>query len=138
MKSLEEIESMVSEIAEKINAPISQTLTFGISRDDGTPCVQIERDIYYYIARDRNVISFQKQTRDINELLFWIFYYITSVMANKYELHNRKQGTDHRRISFSYQIELLEKIDSEWARKGRKEIEDILIQFPFDDTISLS
>lgn len=133
MISLIDLKKKVFEIAKEIDAPISEVLTFGISRDDGTPCVQIEREAYYYLARDRNTVTFQKQTYDIDELAFWIFSDVTFDMAVRYEVKNRKKNIDPRRTIFSYQLKLLEKINSEWVKKQREEIDEILINSPYID-----
>lgn len=131
--SLEEIQKIVYGLAEKIAAPISKVLTFGISLDDGTPCIQFEGGMFYYFARDRNAIAFRKETRDIDLLLYWVFSDITFDMAVRYEVKNRKENADPRRLIFSYQIELLQQIDPEWAKKEREAIDEILERSPYID-----
>lgn len=133
MVSLNEIKILINEMSKKINAPISELLTFGITRDDGTPCVQIEGEIYYYVARDRSVTTLQKQTHDVNELLFWVFNDVTFHMATKYEVRNREKGVDPRRQIFSYQLGLLEKLDPSWVKKEEEIIEKILLDSPYMD-----
>lgn len=133
MMCLEGIQKMVSEIAKKINAPISEVLTFGISRDDGTPCVQIEGENYYYIARDRDVLTIQKQTDDIDELLYWVFCGITSEMAEEYAVKHPVNQRFSRKVKFTRQLDLLEQINMVWARKREQEIKEILHQYPYVD-----
>jgi len=133
MITLEEIQQLVSKIAEVIDAPISKNLTFGISRDDGTPCIQIGQDSYYYVARDRNTIAFQKQTRDLDELMYWVFCGVTSEMAYDYALEHPINHVFSRRLKFSYQLKLLDRINKDWSRKRCQEIEEILLNYPYKD-----
>lgn len=130
---LNEIKESVILLAKKINAPITEILTFGICRDDGTPCVQISQDSYYYIARDRNTITFQKRTNNLDELLYWIFCGITSEMAYTYAINNLDGNSYSRKGKFSKQIELLEEIDKKWSEKRKKEIQELISKYPDKD-----
>lgn len=131
MVSLEEIQQIVEKNAKIINAPTSKILTFGISRDDGTPCIQNSQDKYYYICKDRNTITFQKQTDDINELLYWVFCGITSEMAETYAINHPIKNRFSRKVKFSHQLWLLDQINKNWSTKREKEINEILIQYPY-------
>jgi hypothetical protein len=134
MISIEEIKKKVARIAKIIDAPISELLTFGISRDDGTPCVQISQDMYYYIVRDRNAITLKKQTNDVNELLYWAFTGITSEMAETYAISHPNINGFSRKVKFSRQIQLLDQIDKQWSAKREQEINELLSQYPYTDS----
>jgi hypothetical protein len=54
-------------------------------------------------------------------------------MAICYELKNRVEDQDCRRIAFPKQIELLNRISSEMGARGAAEIEEILRRHPYDD-----
>ena len=133
MISLEETRKMIIDIAKENDIPIFEFLTFVISRDDGTPCIQIEGNTYYYLARDRSTNTFEKRIQEINELMYWVFCDITFEMAKRYELKNRQKDFDHRRLLFSYQLKLLDRMDTEWARIRREVINNTLVRNPYID-----
>lgn len=133
MNNLNWIKRDIEEIARVIDAPIHELLTFNISRDDGTPCIQIERDIIYYFAMDRGAVCMHKQTTDRMDLYYWVFKDVTHSMSLKYELRNRKDKSDFRRVLFEHQLELLGKINPVWATKLQKEIDEILENYPYND-----
>jgi len=133
MNNLNWIKRDIEEIARVIDAPIYELLTFNISRDDGTPCIQIERGIIYYFARDRGAVCMHKQTTDRMDLYYWVFEDVTFSMSSKFEVKNRKDKSDSRRALFTHQLELLGKINPVWARKCQQEIDDILESSPYND-----
>lgn len=133
MNKLNWIKRDIEEIARVIDAPIHELLTFNISRYDGTPCIQIERDIIYYFARDRAAVCMNKQTTNRMELYYWVFEDVTFSMSSKFEVKNRKENSDPRRLIFGHQIELLSKINPIWASKCQQEIDEILKNYPYSD-----
>ena len=133
MISILEVQDIVCRLAKKINAPVLDILTFEISRDDGTPCVQVNQKMFYYSARDRNVTTYQNQTEDVNELLYWIFRYITNVMAETYAVKHPINRNFSRRVKFSKQIHLLKQIDEDWAKKRENEIQELLVLHPYNE-----
>ena len=58
-------------------------------------------------------------------------------MAFKYELKNRIEDKDCRRIAFDKQIELLSVLNENWSRKEHEEHLQILESHPFDDLAGL-
>jgi len=54
-------------------------------------------------------------------------------MANEYELENRKPNKDFRRILFTKEIELMKRLDLQWARWKKKEIDKVLSEHPYED-----
>jgi hypothetical protein len=133
MNKLNWIKREIEEIARVIDAPIHELLTFNISRDDGTPCIQIERDIIYYFARDRAVVCMHKQTTNRMDLYYWVFQDVTSAMSSKFAVRNAKTPTNFRRVLFEHQLELLGKINPIWASKRQQEIDEILESYPYND-----
>jgi len=72
-------------------------------------------------------------TNNLNELLYWIFDLITFRFASDFELKNRDESLDFRRILFKKQEELLGLIDYNWKIKKETEHNEVLKFYPFND-----
>jgi hypothetical protein len=129
--TLQELEEQVGKLAKQINASIKESPTFGTSKRDGTPHIEINGDIFYYMAYDRSTITMNRKTHELQELLYWIFRDITTRMGFSYELDHRDPKADFRRVAFNHQLELLEKLNTEWKEIRKREIEQILEAHPY-------
>ena len=87
MENIETIREMVFSIGAKINAPMEDLVIRDRRADFGTFHLEIHGDEYHYIATDRGRVCVREIARDLDELLYFIFSYITSSMASTYELH---------------------------------------------------
>jgi hypothetical protein len=138
MKTLTEIQNSVSELAEKINAPTYLLPTFGSPIGDATPNIEVDNlGLYYFVISERGTEYERKTTSDLNDLMYWIFSGVTFSMACDYELKNRIEDKDSRRIIFAKQKELLGLLNKDWEERERKEHNSILINNPFDDLAGL-
>ncbi len=133
MFTLIEVSSIAERYSRIINAPIDQLLTFGLSRDDGTPNVEISEPFYSYVANDRGIKSINRRTQDIDELLYWVFTDICFNLAVDYEFYHRNPMVDPRRMIFAYQLELINRLNRKWYSKTKKEIKEILDIAPYVD-----
>lgn len=134
MKTLTEIQNIVNELAEKINAPNYLLPTFSSPIGDATPNIEIDSlGLYNYVISERGNEYERKITSDLNDLMYWIFASVTFSMACDYELKNRIENEDFRRIMFAKQEELLGLLNKDWEEKEKKEHQSILIISPFDD-----
>ena len=68
---------------------------------------------------------------DINDILYPLFEGITFSLASKYELKNRNEKEDPRKLLWSKQLELLGKIDPLFKERCQKEIDSILKIAPY-------
>lgn len=132
MESMQ-IADLITEIAQKISAPSDLLPTFGYNKDFAYPEIRVDDEGYHYIVIERGEEFEHFVTRDIKELLYIVFQQVTSSMAFDYEVKNRIEYQDFRRIAFEKQIELLLTIDTEFATKRKTEIKAILKDHPFDD-----
>ena len=103
------------------------------STEDGSPHIEVS-DAYYLVVRERGLELSRKQTRDIDELLYWIMEGLTSQLSWDFELRHRREGEDSRRQAFEKQVELLAKLSPEWAERRRAEQTEILERHPFHDS----
>ena len=132
--TLLEIKQKVDQLAARINAPANYLPTFSSPIGDATPNIEIDDlGLYHYVISERGNEYDRKMTSDLNDLLYWIFSSVTFSMATDYELKNRIEDQDFRRILFQKQQELLGTLNKEWEERERKEHEYILSNNPFDD-----
>ncbi|PCI32637.1 MAG: hypothetical protein COB60_09255 [Flavobacteriaceae bacterium] len=133
-KTVTEIQNLVNQLAEKINAPTCLLPTFSTPIGDATPTIEVDNlGLYNYVISERGYEYERKKTSDLNDILYWIFVSVTFSMASDYELKNRIEEKDCRRIMFSKQEELLGFLNKNWETKERKEHQSILVNNPFDD-----
>lgn len=136
--SFESIKKIIYELAVKINAPEDLLPTYGYSRDFAYPHIEIDNSgLLHYVIVERGQELDHKVTDKLDDLLYWIFTSVTSDMACKYELKNRVEHRDGRRIIFEVQEELLGILNANWREKQVKENSQILARYPYDDYASL-
>jgi hypothetical protein len=137
--TLKSIKSEVDRIAKLISASDNYLPTYGYSRDLGYSHVEVDKKglLHYVIVDERGQERERKTTGNLTDLLFWIFDGITFSMASDYEITNRKETQDCRRLLFVKQEELLGIIDKGWKEVKQKEHGEILKRNPFDDLASL-
>lgn len=121
MLSLDEIKQKVKDLANRINAPLDMFLTFGNSRNDGTPDVDVDSHHYYFVARDRDAVCTNRKTSDLDELLYWIFNEITLLRASAYVRKYCGPGDSPSRMRFTHQLFLLEMLNIKWKERCEKE-----------------
>lgn len=131
MITLQELQSQVEEIAKKIDAPAKFFPTFGMSKNDGTPNIEISGNTYYYEAHDRDAVCVHRRTTRLPRLLYWIFENITHQMGFAYESAYRNPSVPLRKLAFQHQLELLETLQYQWRELREREIAEILDRHPY-------
>jgi hypothetical protein len=136
--SLDGIKKNVDDLALKINAPNNLLPTYGYSQDSGYPHIEVDsKGLLHYVTMERGQELDRKTTNNPDELLYWIFASVTFSIACAYELKNRIEDKDSRRIMFQKQEELLGIISESWQQKEKEEHKRILKNNPFDDLAGL-
>jgi hypothetical protein len=95
--------------------------------------VEIENGEYHFITTERGLELERSTTKDKDELLYWMISLSTFWMGVDFEFKNRIEEQDCRRIIFAKQIELMKRVDADWAKRKQKEIEAILAEHPYND-----
>lgn len=132
------IRKQVRELAKKIDAPANLLPTYKYSFGEALPLIEVDKQgKLHYVRIERGKEFERRTTENPDELLFWIFSGITASMAFKYELENRIEDKDCRRIAFDKQIELLSILNENWSEKKHEEHLQILKNHPFDDLAGL-
>lgn len=131
--SLKQIEDKVDKLLERVEgASTMHTPTYGKTEDGARPHIEVD-DFYHFVVVERGAEIARKSTKDLDELLYWIFDDITFSVASSYELHHRINGEDSRRLLFSKQSELLYSLSPDWARRNDERIRGILARYPSDE-----
>jgi hypothetical protein len=130
----EEIRQKINLLAKKIDAPKDLLPAFSFSeRAEGQLSIEVDDLNYHLRAWDRDLLTINRQTPEIDELLYWVFELITFDMASNYEVNHRDEKIDFRRKLFSYQLSLLEKLSPKWKGICQANISEILRNHPYND-----
>jgi len=131
------IHKAVNRLAKKINASENLLPTYGSSADFAHPHIEVNSQGLHWVVIERGMETQRKTTNDPHELLYWIFEAVTSEMAMEFELKNRIESQDFRRIYFQKQEELLGELDSSWKKTKVQHHEAVLRKYPYDDNVLL-
>jgi hypothetical protein len=101
--------------------------------DDGSPHVEFFDEAFQYIVTERGSELERRSTSDIDEILYWLLSDLTFWMAVKWELANRVDGRDCRRLIFSRQTELLRRASDAVSGRRERQIAATLAENPFID-----
>ncbi|WP_142785035.1 Imm63 family immunity protein [Changchengzhania lutea] len=138
MSQVQLLEKEFNRLSKKIAVPERLKPNFGPSDYDEKPYVfQDYKNYLHYSAKEKGQISFDKITTDFDEILYWIFDSITFSMAFHYELKNRIEEQDCRRIAFERQTYLMSLLNKIWEEKTIKKHNEILKEHPYDDLARL-
>jgi len=135
MRQFSEIQNEVQKLAKVIGASQDQLPTYGETRDLGYAHIEVDDLHYHYIYVERGQELERKSTQNFDELLYFIFFDATHNIAINYELSNRIENKDSRRIWFAKQIELMYSLSPEFGSKVEAHISKILKFHPYDDEL---
>lgn len=90
-------------------------------------------DKYHYIVMERGRIYKHYESEVLDDILYPMFKDITSSLAQKFELKNRIEGEDFRKIMWKKQLELLGKINEKFVDMRKREIEEVLKIAPYNN-----
>jgi len=123
--SVNEIKEKVEKLALKINVPADLLPGFGQLKYEAHPYIEMDnRGIMFFVISERGEENERKRTDNIDELLYWIFSGITFSMASNFELKNRIEDKDSRRLMFEKQEELLGILNNPGDKKKMKNIKE--------------
>jgi hypothetical protein len=127
------IKQLVDGLAHKIEAPAYVLPTYGQTEDLARPHIEVDERGYHYVVVERGMELKRKTTGDVDELLYLIFRSVVSEVASKWEAAHRLKGEDSRRRMFAKKIELMTRLEPEWAARLEREINGILATHPYRD-----
>ncbi len=132
---IELIQAEFDELCQKIKPSETKYIFPTVRQDDGSEHLEIGRNEYHLIVTERGQENSRKKTKSKDEVLYWLVSSFVWGLAIKFELKNRIENQDFRRLFFAKQIELLEIVNENWARRKRKNLDGILEKYPFDDDL---
>lgn len=133
--SLLRIKRKIDKLARKIDAPRKLRPSYG-SFDYEMDSFFIEIDnkgVMRLIETERGQVHEVRRTRDLDELLYWIFTNITFSMAYKLAIEKTIGHMDRRKLIFQFQEELLAKLNPKWKDRIDAEYKEFLKNHPVDD-----
>ena len=129
---LDAIERHVIALATRIGADPAYLPTYGTSRQDGTPHIEVGRT-YDFVVCERGSERDRLSLANLDALLYRVFSSVTFSMASRHELAYRRAGEDCRRQLFSEQVRLLAILAPAWAAQEAVRHGRILERHPFVD-----
>jgi len=136
MLTLSEIKTEIDGLAAKVGVSGNCLPTYGHSEDWARPHIEVDSLGYHYVIVERGQELKRITTSDLNELLYHVFEAITFDLACAYELANRVENQDFRKLLFKCQIDLLSKLSKEWSIREAQQHDQILCEHSFDDFAS--
>ncbi|MDY7560882.1 Imm63 family immunity protein [Pseudomonas sp. 10B1] len=133
--SINDIQLKVYELGKLICAPTCFLIVGSLPFVDGSPYVEIRESKYNFIYSERGFEFSRKTTNSLDELLYWIMVRAANRMALQYEVQNRVDGEDFRRLYFAKLISLVASIDVEWGKRIESEVHNTLISAPYEDDL---
>jgi len=107
--NLEDLRNRLETELRKIDGDSGLLPEINSSNDDAKPYIEIGRNGYNYVCRERGEEIFRKMPFDTNELFFEVFDHLTFEMAVSWEVKNRKENEDFRLRLFAKQVDLMTK-----------------------------
>lgn len=133
--SLLKIKRRINKLQRIINAPKELRPSYGAFEYADSYFIEIDtKGVMRLIETEHGRIHEVRRTKDLDELLYWIFTNITFAMACKQELENSPSVSDKRIGIFLQQEELLGKLYPHWQDKKHAEYEAFIKNHPKDDT----
>lgn len=133
--SIDDIQKKVDEMVLRAGLPRHSVNLCTAPIGDGTPYISFEDNEYNYIYSERGYEFSRKVTKSLNDLLYWIMSELANKTAFQYELEHRVKGRDGRRIAFPKFIELMTHMNPVWESKVRHEIQELLAESPYEDSL---
>ncbi|MEB6380128.1 immunity 63 family protein [Leclercia adecarboxylata] len=135
LANINEIQKQVDEIILRAGFPKHSVNLCSAPVGGGTPYISFENNTYNYIYSERGYELSRKVTHSLNTLLYWIMSEFACQIAYQYELAHRIKGKDGRRIAFPKFIEIMANMNPAWESEARNEIQNILAEAPYDDSL---
>ncbi|WP_288385885.1 Imm63 family immunity protein [uncultured Acinetobacter sp.] len=133
MLNFNEIQEKIYEYGSIINAPKDILKIYPSPQPNGIPYIQINNNEYLYIVEERGIELERRRTANIDVLLYWIMSDVIFFLATQYELENRIENFDNRRLIFKKEVELFKVLKKDWANITEVRINKILEESPYND-----
>ena len=138
MKSIEYIQKEVALIGEALCGESKPAYLFSVASSpthSGAPHIEIAGDEYHFVVTERGSEFERRETKDVDDILYWLVEGDVGDLARSCELKNRVEAQDSRRLWFQKELELLNAVNRGWAKRKEAEQKQVLNEHPFRDSI---
>lgn len=94
-----------------------------------------DADGYHYAFTEKGCVASHQTSDNLFDVSYWIIKDHVSQMASRFAARHRKPDEDFRRTLFSKELELLNLVGPEYAKKRAEEIQGILAVNPYVDPV---
>ncbi|MBC3844649.1 hypothetical protein GXW82_44085 [Streptacidiphilus sp. 4-A2] len=117
---LEDVQAAVDDMAAKLDVATRNGLVAFSRRDAACPYIEVHDGTLHWIVEERGKELQHRTTGDLDELLHWVAPHATFSMALRWEQRDRFPADRDTRIGWlAKQIELLRRLNTEWAEQFR-------------------
>ncbi len=129
--SLEEVQRLIYQYAKKIDIDKSKINLSCEKSYFAQPYLEIIDGRYHYVINEQGYEITRKVLENVEDFLYYFFESLVSEIAFAYELENRKENQDSRKVAFEKKIELMEKLNPLWKNRLESELYEILSKNPY-------
>lgn len=122
-------------LGEVIDAPERLLDGFKKRNQYAQPYIECKPPFYYLVTIENGKELERQKFLDADMLLYSVFEKITFEMALEYEVIHRIPTQDSRRLLFSHQLELMEKLSPKWKKRLQNKIFEIVKRNPYQDDL---
>lgn len=117
-------EAATAELAARLEAmrqQVGATWVIGFQNfDGGHPFIEVsEGPVYRFLAYERGQQLYVRETRKVDEILYWAMYEVTRDRAWGFAAQNPVPGEEQRFTAFRRQDELLALLNPAWVERAR-------------------
>lgn len=117
-----------------IGETVDEHPLFFSRQDDGMAHLEFHGDgSVSSVVTERGVTIASTRFDDAEELLYHLVRGAIWMMACDYEKSHRVEGQDLRRVLFTRDLELMNRVSSVWGERRLAEIEEMLRRYPYSD-----
>lgn len=105
----------------------------GRSRGFGIPHIEVNIPTLHFMVVDHRSEVQRRSTQDYQEFLYWVYTDLARRAAESFEREHRIPDQDVRRLQFSKELELLNLLDPQVAARRKKELDRLVLFYPYRD-----
>lgn len=126
-------QSVVDEFEKYVSILGATAVVNTVAQHDGSAHIELINGKYHFITTERGREFEHRVTASKDEILYWLLSDVVFWLACDYELYRREAKRDPRRLIFVREVELLGKLNPDWAARKQEEQREVLLNHPFDD-----
>lgn len=134
----DQLKDIIKKDLTKISVDIEAetTICFSATLGNHSPGDYVFADewgFHFVSIGDRGKIEGETTYQNLDDILFAVYWLITSRLSVAFAKENREVGTDWRRKMFSKRLELLKTLGDIYYLRGQAKIDQVLVENPYND-----